>query len=106
MPSLALLTGSLRLLIKTKRSVALLGLQVAPALLFLFAANGRTDASAESAFIDVSMVALFGESMDPSAHPTMTKAMMKTKILVRYEVNFCGCRNKSNIPADLVKSRP
>jgi len=60
MPSTTLFAGSLRLLVVTKRTIALLGLQIAPALLFLFAANGRTDAAAEAAFIDVAVVALFG----------------------------------------------
>jgi ABC-type transport system involved in multi-copper enzyme maturation permease subunit len=60
MPSVALLFGSIRLLVLTKRTIALAGLQVAPAILYLFASNGRSDISSRTAFLDVGLIALFG----------------------------------------------
>lgn len=60
MPAVTLLNGSIRLLVLTKRTIALVGLQLAPAILYLFASSGRSDSGAESAFMDVTLVALFG----------------------------------------------
>lgn len=58
-PAIALLTGSVRQLFPLKRSIALAGLQVAPAVLFLFAANDRTPEAGLQIFIEVSTVAFF-----------------------------------------------
>jgi ABC-type transport system involved in multi-copper enzyme maturation permease subunit len=57
--ALAILTGSVRQLFPLRRSIALVGLQVAPAILFLFASNDKTPDAGFQIFVEVSTVAFF-----------------------------------------------
>lgn len=58
-PSIALLLGSIRQLFPLRRSIALGVLQLAPAILFLFAANSRTDEAGFQIFVDITTAAYF-----------------------------------------------
>lgn len=58
-PTLALFSGSVRQLFPLKRSIALAGLQVAPAILFLFASSEKTPDAGFQVLVEVSAVAYF-----------------------------------------------
>ncbi|MCB1247498.1 MAG: ABC transporter permease [Acidimicrobiia bacterium] len=58
--SFALATGSIRLLATTRRTLMLASIMLAPAALFLVGSSGRSDQAAASAFVDVTLIALFG----------------------------------------------
>ena len=58
-PVIALFTGSVRQLFPLKRSVALAGLQVAPTVLFFFAASNNTPDAGFQIFVEVTTVAFF-----------------------------------------------
>ncbi len=59
MPAVALFTGSVRLLLQGRRTIALAALQLAPAILFLLGSSGRTEDAALRTFVDITLGAYF-----------------------------------------------